>query len=423
MSKLKLINILKNHILLERNPFSSYNEPIDADDPEYGKSYAYNIQTGKSEEIGAETKLGVSSLYSTTCDAPLDSQITTILHQEEGFTSKPRWDVNNFRMGYGSMTTTYSDGTFEYLPNKRPEGHEGEDKCTHPEGKNKKGVKWKDYEITKEDADRDFERVIKTIYLPEFKKRVGSVYDELPPCVIAPIISVMYNYGAYSDAYNSVINAAKNKDYCLVSNQISTLSSNAGRRKKEAQWVKECACVNDKSVKFEPLKTINGPIETITGSYTAKGQRNVYDALHSFNYRRSDKFGGNINSKVKDAIQDYKKENNISAVDVLEIKIEIEPQELIVDWEVNIGPSTDGYSYEIIDSRGSAGGAGGDSSAVEKQLPDMHGLYPNLTPVLVKNFNEDVPKYYINDKKTSKQNRTINIQQRFFKYGKKINQS
>jgi hypothetical protein len=418
MSKLKLLKLLKNHIL-EQGP-GRYNEPRDPDDPEYGKRHSYDLESGKFEEIGAETKLGTSSVYSTTCDAPLDSQITAILHQEEGFTSKPRWDVNNFRMGYGSMTTTYSDGTFEYLPNKRPEGHENEDKCTHPEGKNKKGVKWKDYEITKEDADRDFERIIKTIYLAEFKKRVGSVYDELPPCVIAPIISVMYNYGAYSDAYNSVINAAKNKDYCSVSNQISILSSNAGRRKKEAQWVKECACTNDKSVKIEPSKTVNGPIETITGSYTAEGRKNVYDALHSFNYRRSDKFGGYINSRVKEATQKYKKENNITAVDVLEIKIKIEPQELIVDWEVKIGPSTDGYSYEIIDSRGSAGGG---PRAVEKQLSDMHGLYPNLTPVLVKNFNEDVPKYYVNDRKKSNQHGTINIQQKFFKYGKKINQS
>ena len=53
----------------------------------------------------------------------------------------------------------------------------------------------------------------------------------------------------------------------------------------------------------------------------------------------------------------------------------------------------------------------------------MHGLYPNLTPVLVKNFNEDVPKYYVNDRKKSNQHGTINIQQKFFKYGKKINQS
>jgi hypothetical protein len=53
MSKLKLINLLKNHILLERNPFSMYNEPnIDADDPEYGKTYTYDLESNKTSGVG-----------------------------------------------------------------------------------------------------------------------------------------------------------------------------------------------------------------------------------------------------------------------------------------------------------------------------------------------------------------------------------
>ena len=42
--------------------------------------------------------------------------------------------------------------------------------------------------------------------------------------------------------------------------------------------------------------------EVISGSYTAAGQPRAYDALHSFQMRASDKFGGRINTKVQNAI-------------------------------------------------------------------------------------------------------------------------
>ena len=105
--------------------------------------------------------------------------------------------------------------------------------------------------------------------------------------------------------------------------------------------------------------------KTITGSYSAEGQPHAYDALHSFHRRASDGFGGRINSKVKDGIEDYKKEFNIDAVDIKKVYVDIDPNTLTVDWEVTIGPSSDGYTYEEFDSRGSAGGGEG---AVNGQL-------------------------------------------------------
>ena len=168
----------------------------------------------------------------------------------------------------------------------------------------------------------------------------------------------------------------------------------------------------------QPQTNTNQSNDVISGSYIAAGKYGPYDALHSFERRKSDKFGGRLNTKVQEGIQKYKLDNNINAVDILNVDIKINPETLLVEWSVTIGPSTDGNTYEEIDSRGSAGGG---TSAVEGQLSKMHNRHSGLTPVLVKHFNETIPIYYDanGDKLTSKRG-NINIQQKFFKYGKAI---
>ena len=162
----------------------------------------------------------------------------------------------------------------------------------------------------------------------------------------------------------------------------------------------------------------NASNDVISGSYTAAGKYAPYDALHSFERRKSDKFGGRLNTKVQEGIKKYKLDNGISAVDILNVDIKINPETLLVEWSVTIGPSTDGNTYEEIDSRGSAGGG---ESAVEGQLSKMHNRHSGLTPVLVKYFNETIPKYYdVNGNKLTSKRGNINIQQKFYKYGKKI---
>ena len=158
--------------------------------------------------------------------------------------------------------------------------------------------------------------------------------------------------------------------------------------------------------------------DVISSSYTAAGKSSPYDALHSFERRKSDKFGGRLNTLVKEGIQKYKLDNNIDAVDILNVDIQVDPEKLLVNWSVTVGPSTDGNTYEIIDSRGSAGGG---TSAVEGQLSNMHSKHPGLTPVLVKHYNETIPMYYdrLGNKLPSSRG-NINIQQKFFKYGKLV---
>jgi hypothetical protein len=158
--------------------------------------------------------------------------------------------------------------------------------------------------------------------------------------------------------------------------------------------------------------------KVISGSYTATGQPRAYDALHSFQSRASDKFGGRINTKVQNGIKEYKKTSGLKAIDIKKVSVTIDPNTLTVNWKVTIGPSTDGYTYEQFDSRGSAGGG---ESAVDGQLSSMHS-YNSGTPKMVYHFNKTIPVCF-NSNGTKKKDGckgTINIQQKFFKYGKKV---
>ena len=165
-------------------------------------------------------------------------------------------------------------------------------------------------------------------------------------------------------------------------------------------------------------KMKEGLQKVISGSYTAEGQPRAYDALHSFQSRASDKFGGRINTKVQNGIKEYKNNTGIKAIDIKKVSVTRDPNTLTVNWKVTIGPSTDGYTYEQFDSRGSAGGG---ESAVEGQLSSMHS-YNSGTPKMVYHFNKTIPVCF-NSNGTKKKDGckgTINIQQKFYKYGKKV---
>ena len=155
--------------------------------------------------------------------------------------------------------------------------------------------------------------------------------------------------------------------------------------------------------------------ELIFDQYTALGKPGVYDALHSFNYRRSDRFGGYINDKVNAGLERIRQKGFKS--DIKKLYIQIDPLTLTVYWFAIVGPSRDGFSYVRMDSRGSAGGY---IRAVQKQLPRMHKLYPDLKPVKFLEFNENVIVCYTWDGKLlDNYCSMLNIQQHFFKYRKR----
>jgi hypothetical protein len=176
--------------------------------------------------------------------------------------------------------------------------------------------------------------------------------------------------------------------------------------------------VNEKLV-IPPFLLINpdtlqlGPHdELICDSYVAFGKPSAYDALHSFNSRRMDGFGGYLNLKVNKALEDIRKKGYNS--DVKALYIQINPKTLTVYWLAIVGPSEDGNCYVRIDSRGSAGGGIG---AVTPQIQRLHTYYPTLKPTLLLDFNENVIQCYDwSSRPLDSICKVINIRQQFYKY-------
>lgn len=152
--------------------------------------------------------------------------------------------------------------------------------------------------------------------------------------------------------------------------------------------------------------------ELVCDSYSAMGQAWVYDALHSFNTRRMDKFGGHLNEKINFALAEIRKKGFNS--DLKKLYIQIDPKTLTVFWTAVVGPSEDGRCYVSVDSRGSAGGG---LPAVTKQCPRMHRIHEQQIPVKVLEFNENVIQCYDWDgNRLDTICKYINIQQHFYKY-------
>lgn len=174
-----------------------------------------------------------------------------------------------------------------------------------------------------------------------------------------------------------------------------------------------------KSIPVPPFQLINRDTITlgehdklITDSYTAMGQRYVYDALHSFNRRKMDGFGGFLNDKINAGLAEVRR-NGFNS-DVKKLYIQVDPSTLTVHWVAVVGPSADGKCYLSVDSRGSAGGG---LPAVLKQCPRMHRIHDGLMPEKLLEFNNNVIQCYDwNGIKLDSAYNYINIQQHFYKY-------
>jgi len=131
----------------------------------------------------------------------------------EGFISKAKWDVNHYRVGYGSDTTTRADGTVQVV------------------GANT--------EVNSQDAERDLTRRIKQ-FQNGIRQKIGGVFDQYSENVQAALTSIAYNYGSLP---SNVAQAARTGNTEAIARAIeSRKGDNAGvnskRRQKEANLVR-----------------------------------------------------------------------------------------------------------------------------------------------------------------------------------------
>lgn len=100
----------------------------------------------------------------------------------------------------------------------------------------------------------------------------------------------------------------------------------------------------------------------VKGEYTVPANaKNKADALHSFERRKSDGFGGRMSTKIMEALKEMY--NDGINPEVTDLKINVDSKNYKVTWQAKIEPSKDGKAYIGFVTRGSAGG-GADSRAL-----------------------------------------------------------
>ena len=102
----------------------------------------------------------------------------------------------------------------------------------------------------------------------------------------------------------------------------------------------------------------------VKGGYVVpKGTPNMADALHSFESRKSDGFGGKMSTKIREALM--KMYNDGINPEVTDLKVNVDSKKYEVTWEAKLEPSKDGKAYIGFVTRGSAG-SGADARALSQ---------------------------------------------------------
>ena len=141
------------------------------------------------------------------------------LKKFEGFKKKAYWDVDHYRVGYGTDTLYDKDGK--------------EIKVT------------KNTVVNQEDALRSLRYRITKDFLPIIKNTIGSSWDDLSNNAKAATLSITYNYGRVP---NRIRDALKSGDNNEIAKAIRSLSAdNKGINKKRRYTEAELVLLPDTS--------------------------------------------------------------------------------------------------------------------------------------------------------------------------------
>jgi GH24 family phage-related lysozyme (muramidase) len=190
-----------------------------------GVSSSYAEATSRSARDAAAAGMpaapawqrAVQQRYGVDITASGVDDAASLIRRKEGYRSRPYWDVNAWRIGYGSDTITRADGSvIKVTP-----------------GMN----------ITREDAERDLQRRI-----PEFQRQgiiqhVGqNAWDKLNDQTKAAITSLAYNYGSIS-RLDALKRAIATNDKNVIAQAIESYAGhnngiNYNRRMEEARMIR-----------------------------------------------------------------------------------------------------------------------------------------------------------------------------------------
>jgi GH24 family phage-related lysozyme (muramidase) len=187
---------------------------IASEKPKAGISMSKMIQQG-AKTLTKIAGAGTAAVASANYADGLEKQAAALVSKFEGFISEPRWDVNNWRVGFGSSTITDKSGAVYKLSSNRSDKP--------------------DITVTEEDALRDLTRRLHSEFIPKVMKHANGLNDG----TIAALVSVAYNYGSLP---NNVVSAMKTGNVKKIAQSVADLSSHNGginttRRQKEASYI------------------------------------------------------------------------------------------------------------------------------------------------------------------------------------------
>lgn len=152
--------------------------------------------------------------YDIDMGGDLGATAAQVLSDFEGFRETPYWDVNAYRIGYGSDTITKADGSVVKV---------------------EKGMS-----VTKEDAMRDKQRRLNNEFIPKAKAATGEAWDSYHVGAQAALTSIAYNYGSIPKRIRA---QAQSGDLEALARAVEGLAGdndgiNAKRRYKEAALIR-----------------------------------------------------------------------------------------------------------------------------------------------------------------------------------------
>lgn len=195
----------------------------------FGMGFAEGLQAKRDQDERAEMKkdraaarergmTGTPFAPETGGEFKIDAggDAASLIRQFEGYRDSPYWDVNAYRVGYGSDTITGADGRVQRV---------------------EKGMK-----INRADADRDLARRTQE-FASRARGQAGDAWGNLSPQATAALTSIAYNYGSLPER---ILPAVQSGDHEAIATAIEGLGGdndgiNRKRRAQEAAIVRSGA--------------------------------------------------------------------------------------------------------------------------------------------------------------------------------------
>ncbi|ASD51921.1 tail length tape measure protein [Pseudomonas phage PspYZU01] len=184
-------------------------EGLDATSESYKKFLALVARAQKEIKEGVDEKQFKDVQALLTAAGSGQDLSAKLIKSFEGFKTTAYWDVNAYRAGFGSDTTTLADGTVQKIT---------------------QGMK-----VSLEDSNRDLLRRIDA-FQATVQKQIGPErFQGMNPQQQAALTSIAYNYGSLPERITKAIKEGSNDDIAQAIKDLGTDNAGVNRERRESE--------------------------------------------------------------------------------------------------------------------------------------------------------------------------------------------